>query len=100
MTCLSWPEDRDDHDDEHDDHLDPNDHPDPDDHLDRNDHLDHHDNCICKEVGVAHKQGGGYLIPYNLQPSCVKKLEAIWPYAHIALLVDQTVSHSLSPLDM
>ena len=36
---------------------------------------------FVSKLEVVHKQVGGYLIPYNLQPPCVRMLEVIWPNA-------------------
>ena len=34
---------------------------------------------FVRKLEVVHKQVGGYLIPYNIQLACVRKLMVIWP---------------------
>ena len=58
---------------------------------------------FVRKMEVVHKQAGGYLIPYNLQPPSVRKLEVIWPDARIATSIAlnwNIMNDSLSPLDM
>ena len=41
-----------------------------------------------RKLGVVHKEVGGHLIPYNLQPPCVRKLGCyLTKYARIAALI-------------
>ena len=51
------------------------------------------------KLEVVSKQVGGYLIPYSLQPPCVRKLEVIGPDARALprrLLKLITITHSVT----